>query len=110
MDNNLNPTLVHGQVLAWLGRSGADIRPHERDYIETRIYPPTGSGYFFTGRHQSQLWYYRDSPDADHFRRAEISEVETAIVQQGRVQVCGSRGISYGVWRTWDDFAREVLA
>lgn len=109
MPHNTNPTLIHGQVLAWLDKSGADIRPHERDYIETRIYEPDGSGFFFTGRHQSSRWYYKDSPDADHFGRADMVDIESAIANSGRVQVCGSRGISYGVWRTWAEFAEQIL-
>src|SRR3990167_978726 len=107
--HNINPTLIHGQVLSWLDKSGADIRPHEKDYISTRIYLVGGSGCYFTDCHQAQRWYYKDSPDADHFGRADIADVEAEITAGGRVQVCGSRGVSYGVWRTWDDFAREVL-
>ena len=106
---NINPTLIHGQVLAWLDKSGADIRSHERDHIETRIYPPTGSGCFFTGRHQAQRWYYKENPDAGYFRRADIDEVEESINGGARVQVCGSRGTSYGVWRTWEEFAEAGL-
>lgn len=107
---NHNPTLIHGQVLAWLDKSGADIRPHELDYVETRIYPAEGAGFYFTGRHQAAQWYYKDSPDADHFNRADMADIQSAINAGGHVQVCGARGRSYGVWRTWEDFAREVLA
>ena len=97
-----------GQVMRWLDKSVADIRPHERSYIEVRVYQPEGAGYYFTGHHQAIRWYLKDSPDADHFGRADVDDVRAAIDAGAKIQVCGSRGISYGVWDGLDEFAREV--
>ncbi len=105
---NTNPTLIMGQTLRWLDNSGADIRPHERDRVEVRVYEPSGTGYYFTAANQAVRWYYRESPDADYFIRGESSAVEAAINAGGKIQVCGSRGISYGVWDTFHKFEEEI--
>ena len=106
---NLNPTLIMGQVLRWLDKSGADIRPHERDRVEIRVYEPGGFGYYFTGANQAVRWYYREGADADHFIRGASSAVEAAIDAGGKIQVCGSRGISFGVWDSWNEFEKLLM-
>lgn len=105
--HNINPTLIMGQVMIWLDKTGADIRAHEKNRIEIRVYDVAGAGYFFTGAMQAVRWYHKDGPDADHFCRADVDDLHSAIVAGGKVQICGSRGMSYGVWDTWDKFSDD---
>lgn len=105
---NINPTLIMGQVMRWLDKSGANIRPHERDRVEIRVYQAEGAGYYFTSALSAIRWYYKDGPDANHFNRADIEDTQTAIESGGKIQICGSRGISYGVWDTFQNFTEET--
>lgn len=106
--HNINPTLIMGQTLVWLEKTGADIRPHELRYIEVRIYDPTGSGYYFTGNNHAVRWYYREGPDVDHFNRADSDAVQDALDAGAKIQVCGPRGASFGVWNNWGEFFKTI--
>jgi hypothetical protein len=107
---NLNPTLLMGQALAWLDKQTEERRPreHDRRYVSLRIYPHNGAGYWFVQAHSAHRWYYRDEPDAEHFHRAELSDLQAAVESGSSVQLCGVRGESYGVWRSWEEFSAAV--
>lgn len=106
---NYNPTLLHGQVLAWLTRSGVDVPEHEQRWIELRVYPPDGAGFYFVRGMSALKWYRDNDPTDGHFNNCSLEDVEEAIKNNGRVQVVGSRGKSYGVWDTWNDFEKAIL-
>jgi len=110
---NTNPTLVMGLAMDYAertaaGRGDGTLNKYARERMELRVYPQTGSGYWFVTGHSAGRWYYKEEPDADHFSRAEMSELEAAIAAGVRVQVCGARGESYGLWKSWQAFAAEV--
>ena len=111
---NINPTLIHGLALAWLEKkSTADNSiklPYQwREQIDVRIYEPTGAGYYFITGHGPGKWYYKSDPEQNHYSNTTLEDVQAAIDAGGRMQICGKRGESYGVWTSWEDFAAEVL-
>lgn len=109
---NTNPALVMGLASAFARRqaeeSGRPLNPYESDRLELRVYPQNGSGYWFVLGHAPNRWYWKDEAGADHFNRADAAELESAIGEGARVQICGSRGESHGVWKTWADFCAAV--
>lgn len=107
---NINPTLIMGLALAYAERvsveRGTPLR--QPDHIEVRIYPDHGSGYWFVRGYAAGRWYWQAEAGADHFTRADLGGLEAAIESVARVQVCGARGESYGVWKTWPEFCAAV--
>lgn len=75
---------------------------------EVRVYEPHGSGFFFVSGRSAAKWYHRSGADADHFTRTDMDAVEIAIGAGGRVQLAGHRGVSFGVWPGWMEFAEAV--
>lgn len=106
---NINPTLILGQAIAWLEANNVEIPEHHRQYIEVRVYDQAGAGCYFVRGQSAGKWYRDDDPTDGHFNNCTLEDVQGAIDAGARVQVIGYRGHSYGVWRAWDDFAREVL-
>lgn len=110
---NTNPTLVMGLTVAYVQRL-AEGKPvaggYGPDRLELRVYPQNGSGFWFVRGYAANRWYWKEETGADHFSRAEVTELEAAIGEGARVQICGPRGESYGVWKTWADFCAGVDA
>lgn len=107
---NTNPTLVHGQAMAWLDKSLPEpLEGYQRQRVELRIYEAHGSGYYFIRGAGPGKWYHSPAAGADHFTNCDISQVEQCISEGVRVQIVGDRSVSYGVWPSWEKFAEEVL-
>jgi len=106
---NLTPQLIFTLALQWAG-SQQEINQYERDQAKLIVYEPTGDGYYFIYGHSPAKWYYKSDPTADHFCNTDLDSVRAAIDSGARVQLVGARGKSFGLWRTWEDFNREVLA
>jgi len=108
--SNINPTLIFGQAQAWLEAQGKNIPEHQQRDIEVRVYDPNdGAGYYFVRGQSALKWYRDDDPTDGHFNNCTLEDVQCAINNNARVQIVGYRGTSYGVWSSWDKFAREVL-
>lgn len=105
---NHNPTLILGQSQSWLLAQGHDIPEHQLRDIEVRIYPQDGAGYYFVRGHAALKWYFKSDPNDNHFTACGTDDVDGAIKSNGRVQIVGYHGRSYGVWRTWAEFAEAV--
>ncbi|NJO00403.1 MAG: hypothetical protein HC880_00810 [Bacteroidia bacterium] len=74
------------------------------------MYDQSGAGYYFIRGQSAYKWYRDDDPTDGHFNNCDLADVAAAINAGARVQIVGYRGQSFGVWRSWDDFAREALA
>lgn len=106
---NINPSLIMGLALAHAEKQpGAELRPGDKDQAELRLYPNNGSGFWFIRAYSPGRWYYKDEVGADHFNRAEQSDVDAAIKDGARVQLTGYHGKSLALWRTWEDFEKAV--
>lgn len=105
---NTNPSLIFGLVLKYIEKK-QELDFRQQEAISVRLYDTTGSGYFFIKGSGPGKWYYRAKNNDDHFCNCEISEVQKAIDSGGRVQIVGNRGQSFGVWKTWEEFEKEVL-
>lgn len=90
---------------------GSDVlSDKDRGYLEVRIYPNNGSGYFFTQGKRARRWYWQEQAGADHCNRAEVEDVADLLGDGVKVQVCGGRGESYGVWDSWGEFEEKLKA
>jgi hypothetical protein len=109
---NINPTLIHGLALQWASAKYPDDldNPYKRQRLDVRVYESSGSGYYFIHGHGPGKWYYRDDATVEYFTKTTMSEVQSAIDANGRVQIVGDRGKSFGVWDNWEKFTEEVIS
>ena len=105
---NTNPTLLIGLALESVKKSGMEISLGDESQAELRVYPNNGAGWFFVLAHSPGRWYWKDEAGADHFNRAEQSDVDAAIKDGARVQLTGYRGQSLALWATWEEFENAV--
>lgn len=105
--HNINPTLIHGQTLNWV-KSNHDVPDHQLRDVEVRVYDQTGAGFYFVRGQSAYKWYRDDDPTDGHFNNCELNDVQQALDNNGRVQVVGYRGQSFGVFKNWDDFKNEI--
>ena len=105
---NTNPTLLIGLAFETVKKTGVEIRPGDESQAELRVYPNNGAGWFFVLAHSPGRWYWKDEAGADHFNRAEQSDVDAAIKDGARVQLTGYRGQSLALWATWEEFENAV--
>jgi hypothetical protein len=106
---NTNPTLLIGLAMESVKKSGVEIRPGDEDQAELRVYPGNGAGWFFVLAHSPGRWYWKDEAGADHFNRADQSDVDAAIKDGARVQLTGFHGKSLALWKTWEEFVEKAV-
>lgn len=108
--HNINPSLVLGQALAWAEKNGKleNIREHERSRIDLRLYDTEGAGFYVVQGLSPIKWYYDEDPTDGHWGNTSLDDVQAAINAGGRVQLVGPRGVSIGIWASWEDFAKET--
>jgi hypothetical protein len=105
---NTNPNLVMGLALAHAKKSGVEVRPGDESQAELRVYPNNGAGWFFVLADSPGRWYWKEEAGADHYNRAEQTDVDAAIKTGAKVQLTGYHGKSLALWRTWDEFEKSV--
>lgn len=104
---NANPTLALGLAITYMEESSG-LGEADRAYAELRVYPAVGAGYYFVRGRSPGRWYWMDKAGADHFNRADQTEVDAAIRDGVRVQLLGQRGQGLALWRTWGEFEKCV--
>ena len=104
---NTNPTLVVGLALGFAEKS-AELNDADRSQAELRIYPNNGSGWFFVRACAPGRWYWKDEAGADHFNRAEQSELDAAIEDGAKVQLTGYHYRSLALWKNWEEFEKAA--
>jgi len=109
---NINSSLLIGLAMQQAqARHGSGLTPGDIQAAELRIYEPgDGSGYWFVRASSPGRWYYMPECGADGFRRADLDAMGAAVAAGARVQLVGYHGRSLALWRTWDDFEREMSA
>jgi len=104
-----NSSLIMGLVLQYLRKQQPDLEEYDRRHVKLCIYEQTGAACYFVRANAAIKWYYDQDPMDDHFSNCDLADVEEAINAGGRVQIVGKRGESYGLWRNWQDFVKEIF-
>jgi hypothetical protein len=105
---NINPSLIMGLALAYVESKFPELKEYDKTQLNLRVYDAEGAGFHFVRAYAAGKWYYDENASDGHFNTADIADVEEAINAGGRVQIVGTRGQSFGMWKNWTEFLTAV--